>query len=253
MAAGAGILRQRAGTQLSALPACRRPRRRALSSIAAPGPVVIIGGGAMGSSSAHWIAKRLVETGHTDVPVTIVERDPSYSKAASALAVGGLRYQFSNPLNVAQSIFSREVLADSEAQLGLQVPFVEAGYLFLASTEGGANVLRENHAVQAGLGAPVSLFEPEELERRFPWLCVADVVLGALGVGCDDGSSRGEGFLDPYLLTTALNKSARRLGAQQVVGAVTQILTEGTGEGGQRVTGARSLAAKQPACNHCFV
>ena len=95
--------------------------------------------------------------------------------------------------------------------------------------------------MQAELGAPVSLFEPEELERRFPWLRVNDIVLGALGVGCDDGSNRGEGFLDPYLLTTALNKSARRLGAQQVVGVATQILTEGTGEGGQRVTGARSL------------
>ena len=52
------------------------------------------------------------------LPVTIVERDPGYTKAASALAVGGLRYQFSNPLNVALSQYSREVIADSEAQLG---------------------------------------------------------------------------------------------------------------------------------------
>jgi hypothetical protein len=29
------------------------------------------------------------------------------------------------------------------------VPFTEAGYLFLASTEGGAQTLRENHAAQA--------------------------------------------------------------------------------------------------------
>jgi FAD-dependent oxidoreductase domain-containing protein 1 len=227
------LLRRRA----AAAPRGRRSLSSAAAAAALPGPVVIIGGGAMGSASAHWIAKRLTEAGHADVPVTIVERDPSYTKAASALAAGGMRYQFSNPLNVAQSLFSREVLADSEAQLGLQVPFIEAGYLFLASTEGGAAVLRENHAVQAGLGAPVSLCEPEELARRFPWLQVDDIVLGALGVGCDDGSNRAEGFFDPYLLTTALNKSARRLGAQQVVGSVTKVLTEGTGEGGQRVTG----------------
>lgn len=191
----------------------------------------------MGSSSAHWIAKRLVGAGHSNVPVTIVERDPTYAKAASALAVGGLRYQFSNPLNVAQSIFSREVLADSEAQLGLQIPFVEAGYLFLATTEGGAEVLHQNHTVQADLGAPVSLFDSDELAQRFPWLHVDDVVLGSLGVGCDDGKNCGEGFLDPYLLTTALNKSARRLGVEQVVGSVTQVVTENTGAGGQRVTG----------------
>ena len=31
----------------------------------------------------------------------------------------------------------------------MQVPFTEAGYLFLASTEGGAQTLRENYAAQA--------------------------------------------------------------------------------------------------------
>lgn len=177
-AACCGILRQRAGSSVP----CRRALSSTAAAIGAPGPVVIIGGGAMGSSSAHWIAKRLQEAGHADAPVTIVERDPTYAKAASALAVGGLRYQFSHALNAAQSIFSRQVIAESEAQLGLQVPFVEAGYLFLASTESGANVLRENHAVQAGLGAPVSLFEPEELRHRFPWLKLDDIALGALGV-----------------------------------------------------------------------
>ena len=88
-----------------------------LSTAAAAGPVVIIGGGAMGSASAHYLARRLTAA-NAAVPVTIVERDPGYTKAASALAVGGLRYQFSNPLNVALSQYSREVIADSEAQLG---------------------------------------------------------------------------------------------------------------------------------------
>ena len=95
---------------------CPHPTR-GLSTVAAPGPVVIIGGGAMGSASAHYLARRLTAA-NAAVPVTIVERDPGYTKAASALAVGGLRYQFSNPLNVALSQYSREVIADSEAQLG---------------------------------------------------------------------------------------------------------------------------------------
>ena len=95
----------------------------------------------------------------------------------------------------------------------LQVPFVEAGYLFLAATDTGATVLQENHAVQAALDAPVALCQPDELSRRFPWLNVEDVKLGSLGLL---GLERAEGFLDPYLLTTALNKSARRQGVEQV-------------------------------------
>ena len=60
----------------------------------------------------------------------------------------GLRYQFSNPLNVALSLRSRQTLARSEELLGVEIPFTEAGYLFLAATEGGAATLRENHAAQ---------------------------------------------------------------------------------------------------------
>ena len=81
----------------------------------------------------------------------------------------------------------------------LQVPFVEAGYLFLAATDTGATVLQENHAVQAALDAPVALCQPDELSRRFPWLNVEDVKLGSLGLL--GPGERAEGFLDPYLLT----------------------------------------------------
>ena len=94
------------------------------------------------------------------------------------------------------------------------MPFVEAGYLFLAATDTGATVLQENHAVQAALDAPVALCQPDELSRRFPWLNVEDVKLGSLGLL--GPGERAEGFLDPYLLTTALNKSARRQGVEQV-------------------------------------
>lgn len=35
----------------------------------------------------YFVPGQLTEAGHTDVPVTIVERDPTYAKAASVSAL----------------------------------------------------------------------------------------------------------------------------------------------------------------------
>lgn len=74
----------------------------AAGKLTAQKPVVIVGGGAMGSAAAYALARRAnaaVVGGNADyddldapqqavLPVTIIERDPTYEQAASALAVG---------------------------------------------------------------------------------------------------------------------------------------------------------------------
>jgi cytosine/adenosine deaminase-related metal-dependent hydrolase len=71
---------------------------------------------------------------------------------------------------------------DEEEEVDVQ--FQERGYLFLASTEGGARVMRENHGVQVGQGADVRLLDGDMLKEKFPWLNVEDVVLGSYGGEC---------------------------------------------------------------------
>ena len=53
----------------------------------------------------------------------------------------------------------------------VELPFVEWGYLFLA-TATGLETLRTNHTTQTSLGAKVALLTPSELKTRFPWLNV---------------------------------------------------------------------------------
>jgi FAD-dependent oxidoreductase domain-containing protein 1 len=189
--------------------------------------IVIIGGGAIGSSIAYNLAARPDFTGN----VTVVERDPTYRQASSSLSASSIREQFSTPLNIAMSQFGLRFLRSAaealevggdQPQLSLRLP----GYLFLASAA-GMDVLRENHAIQVAAGADVALLEPEALRARFPWLSTEGVEAGSLGL------SR-EGWFDGPALLQAYRRKARSLG-------VTYVAQEATGfeRSGDRVTGVR--------------
>jgi len=55
--------------------------------------VVIVGGAAMGSSVAYFLAAATGFKGS----VLVVEKDPSYALSATARSAGGIRQQFSTP------------------------------------------------------------------------------------------------------------------------------------------------------------
>jgi len=167
---------------------------------------IVIGGGAvMGSSIAYHLAAQPGFSGR----ILVVDRDMTYRGAASSLSLSSIRQQFSCPINIRVGLAgvaflkqAREILAvDGEAP---QVGFVEKGYLYLA-TEAGAPVLRDNHVVQTAEGADIALLAPDALKRRFPFLHVDDLALGAWG-------RTGEGWFDGYSLMQAFRGKARSLG-----------------------------------------
>jgi glycine/D-amino acid oxidase-like deaminating enzyme len=171
--------------------------------------VVIIGGGAVGSSCAYHLLSHPGFAGR----VTVVERDPTYRIASSSLSASSIRQQFSNPVNIAMSQYGMAFLkaAPDLLAVGGERPALslhERGYLFLA-TQAGAAVLRENHAVQRACGAEIALLTPDEITARFPWIAVSDVALGALGLS-------GEGWFDGPGLLAAFRRKARALGAVYV-------------------------------------
>jgi len=171
--------------------------------------VVIAGGGVIGSAIAYFLASHPRFTGE----ITVIERDPTYAQASSALSASSIRQQFSQPVNITVSQFGIEFLRNIHQHLavGGDVPDIgltERGYLYLA-TDAGAATLRENHATQRAMGVEVALLEPEQLRQRFPWLNVEDLALGSLGLS-------GEGWFDGYGLLMAFKQKARSLGVQYV-------------------------------------
>ena len=95
-----------------------------------PADVIVIGGGVIGSS----IAYHLLDDGFAG-RVIVVERDPTYARASSNLAMGGIRQQFSSALNIQLAQFSIAFYATFDRRFGLRgaavAAFRQRGYLFL--------------------------------------------------------------------------------------------------------------------------
>ncbi len=199
--------------------------------------VVIVGGGVMGSALAWWLGRDPAFTGE----ILVVERDPSYRRASSALSASSIRQQFGTEVNIAIGRFGVEFLRRAEDLLavGGEAPalgFVERGYLVLAAAPGAA-VLRANHRIQRACGADVLLLEPAELVARFPWLSPEDVALASLGLG-------DEGWFDGWALLQGFRKAAIALGARYLTDEVVAGERRGDRAVAVRLASGERLAAE---------
>ena len=158
--------------------------------------VVIVGAGVIGASVAYWLTRLEPATS-----VLLVERDRGFTQASSSLSASSIRQQFSSPFNIRMSRFGLGFLHE----MGIDV--VEKGYLYL----GKAAPLRALNEVQRANGADIALIPPAELSVRFPWLNVAGIELGSLGLS-------GEGWFDGPALHTELLRRARSQGARLIDG-----------------------------------
>lgn len=172
--------------------------------------VLVIGGGAVGSSIAFWLKKRARE----GLNVVVVEKDPTYKEASTVLSVGGLRQQFSLPENIQMSLFGADFMRNYKEFLGedVNLNFTPYGYLTLA-TEEGAEQLVKNSRLQNELGARNELLIPDKLKFKFPWINTDGIALGCHGL-------EKEGWFDPWALLMGYKNKAREYGAHFIDGEV---------------------------------
>jgi FAD-dependent oxidoreductase domain-containing protein 1 len=204
--------------------------------MAARRKVVIVGGGIMGSAAAFFAASMAPD----QLDITVVERDPGYARASSALSAAGIRQQFSTPVNIALSAYGSAFLREAGDVLAVNgerpdPAFREDGYLLLAPP-GRDAVMRANHAVQQAFGADVALLAPAALAKRFPWLSTDEVALGSLGLS-------GEGWFDAYGLMQGFRKKARSLGVDYLSAEVAKIVADGRQVGGVQLRDGAAIEA----------
>jgi FAD-dependent oxidoreductase domain-containing protein 1 len=194
--------------------------------------VVIIGGGVVGSAVAYFLRR------DGDCRVTVVERDPTYARASSALSASSIRQQFSCPVNIALSRFGIGFLRSVGEHLAVngEAPAIglrEPGYLYLAGPA-GVDVLQANYRVQRAHEVAVALLDPAGLRERFPWMEVAGVAAGSLGLA-------DEGWFDGPALMQAFRRKARALGAQYVHAEAVGFERDGTAIRAVRLAGGERL------------
>ncbi len=163
--------------------------------------VVIIGGGIVGAS----IAFHLAEAGLKDV--LIIERGAEQGTGSTGRATGGVRAQFSTPINIRMSVYSIEFFARFAELTGMDCGYRADGYLFLATHEEHLRYLKATRDVQRAAGFHgVEILQTAEIAGMIPQLRTDDVVGGSF--------CQTDGPVDPLAALKGLTKSACAQGAR---------------------------------------
>ena len=183
--------------------------------------VVVVGGGGTGTSIAFHLAEERVD-------VCLLERD-ALSSGSTSRAAGGIRTQFSDPLNVAIGLRSVEAFSGFAERPGGEIDFNQVGYLFLLDRPEDVSAFVESVAVQNELGVPGRVVDAAEAAELSP-LAGLDGVLAATFCPLD-------GHASPEAVAQGYAAGARAHGARVLTGrgatgievdngAVTGVLTE---------------------------
>jgi sarcosine oxidase, subunit beta len=156
--------------------------------------VVVVGGGAMGTS----IAYHLSELGLTDV--VLLERDELGSGSTSKSA-GGIRTQFADELNIRIALRSLAEFESFEERHGVEIDLHQTGYLFLLDSEPDVARFRDALALQRSLTVPSRELSPAEAAAMIPQLETDDLVAATF---CPlDGYATPEAVVRGYAASSA--------------------------------------------------
>jgi glycine/D-amino acid oxidase-like deaminating enzyme len=176
--------------------------------------VVIVGGGVVGSSVAY----HLREAG-CQGRIVVIERDDTYARASSNLAMGGIRQQFTLEANVRMVQYSVAFYRDLNRRAAVtntshRVSFHQRGYLFLADAACAERLTRRYEAMRSA-GAHVERVRRDEMRQRLPDASLDDIEFGVFGP--DDG------YADPKAVLRAMRRIAEAAGVEYILGEVRAI------------------------------
>jgi glycine/D-amino acid oxidase-like deaminating enzyme len=175
--------------------------------------VVVIGGGVVGVSTAYNLASAGVRD------VVLVERS-ELGSGSTCKAAGGVRAQFSDPVNIELGLRSLRILEGFDRNFGQDIDLHRVGYLFLLDNAKHVEAFERNVRLQNQLGVPSRLIDVAEAKRLSP-LVETDGLLAAAW-------SPHDGHCTPESVVLGYAMAARRVGARVIPHcAVTDIVTRG--------------------------
>lgn len=183
--------------------------------------VVIIGGGAVGASTAF----HLTESGITDV--VLVERDV-LAGGSTSKASGGIRLQFGDETNIRIGLRSMEAFESFTETTGVDIDFRQNGYMFLLDSEDRVGKFQRAVDLQNQLGVPSRMISVDDAREILPQLR-PDGLVGA--TFCPrDGQATPESVVQGYV----------QVAYQRGIRVRQSCVAEGIELSGGRITGVRT-------------
>jgi sarcosine oxidase subunit beta len=184
--------------------------------------VVIIGGGAMGLSTAYHLA----HAGVTDV--VLIEKS-EFGSGSTCKAAGGVRAQFSDAVNIELGARSLKTFETFKATFDQEIDLHQVGYLFLLEKPEHVEAFERNVALQNEMGVPSRLIDVAEAKALSPLISTEGLLAAAY--------SPTDGHCTPESVVNGYAGAARRAGARLVRncavtaidstgGTLTQVVTE---------------------------
>ncbi len=171
---------------------------RSVPALPAEAAVVIIGGGVMGAS----IAFHLAEAGVKDV--LLLERD-QLGAGSTSKAAGGVRAQFSDPVNIALGARSLAAFETFEERPGQVIDLHQVGYLFLLTDPDEVATYQASVALQNQMGVESRIISTDEARALSPGVVTDDVLAAAF--------HPRDGYCSPESVVLGYATGARRHGA----------------------------------------
>jgi sarcosine oxidase subunit beta len=160
--------------------------------------VVVIGGGVMGAS----IAFHLAEAGVQDV---LLLDKGQLAGGSTSKAAGGVRAQFSDPVNIALGMRGLDAFEDFPRRPGQEIDLHQPGYLFVLTDPEQVAVYERSVALQNAMGVPSRMLTPAEAAELSPGIDTSDVLAAAFHAR--------DGYCSPESVVLGYASGARRHGA----------------------------------------
>lgn len=160
---------------------------------------IIIGGGVLGLSIAYHLARDSRDS------VLVLERN-ELATAASSKAAGLILQATSKPSNTPLAKLTREIIPQLEEELRERIGFHDVGSIRIAASEARVEELKKVERNASNNGIVYRHLNQEEVHEKASWLDAST-----------SGRSTffpGDGYVDPYLLSHAYGRAARKRGVE---------------------------------------
>lgn len=193
-----------------------------MSDLPISAEVVVIGGGVMGTSTAFHLAE-------AGVDVLLLERG-SLGQGSTCRAAGGVRANFSDPLNIALGARSLECFGAFPQRPGQEIDLHRSGYLFVLTAPDQVQDFEQAVELQQSMGLRSEVIDVDRALELSPYLNPDGVLAAAW--------SPDDGHCSPESVVLGYATGARRHGASVRTG----IEVTGIDLRGSEITAVRTEA-----------